>query len=562
MASNILIKRSTGSTAPGTITYGELALTTGANGTQANAGDRLFAGDNNGAAQIVGGRYFCDMLDHVHGTLTAASSVIVDSNSKIDQWKVDDIELNANVITTSTTDADLIFRANGTGKLVIEDGQELEFGTTGDVELSFNDSDAVLDIKRVAGTPDLRIADDMKLNFGNTKDGSIYYDETTTDKIQVEGADWNYATGVQVNYADTTDASNVATAGVTFAGGIGVAATAWVKDLKVDDNTTLGTAAGDTLTVNSTTTFQNGVTFNGTTNIAGNTTQTGSIEIDNLKLDGNVLSTINTIQELIIDPYPAGNDNEGLVIIKGDLQIDGTTTTVNSASMSVNDPTIELGDPTTPINVNTTATFAGNATVDIIVDDVAQLTVGDSVTAAAGIPGGTTISAINTGTKTITLSAAITADLTAGTTLTVVRGADDAMDRGVKVHYNSSGTNKFGFFGYDRTGGGDGAGAWTFMEEATDTNTVFGYIGNRGTVVIGDLELDTDLEVQYGGTGAGTFTSNGIMYGNGTSPVQVTAAANTGTPGQAPDVNDSYQILTVTNAGVPVWTNTIDGGTF
>ena len=562
MASNILIKRSTGSTAPGTITFGELAITTGANGTQANAGDRLFVGDNNGAAQIVGGRYFMDMLDHVHGTVTASSAAIVDSNSKVDQWLVDDISLNANVITTSTTDADLIFRANGTGKLVIEDGQELEFGTTGDVELSYNDSDSVLDIKRVAGTPDLRIADDMKLNFGNTKDGSIRYDETTTDKIQVEGADWNYATGVQVNYADTTDASNVATAGVTFAGGIGVAATAWVKDLKVDDNTTLGTAAGDTLTVNSTTTFQNGVTFNGTTNIAGNTTQTGSIEIDNLKLDGNVLSTINSIQELIIDPYPAGNDNEGLVIIKGDLQIDGTTTTVNSASMSVNDPTIELGDPTTPINVNTTATFAGNATVDIIVDDVTQLTVGDSVTAAAGVPGGTTISAINTGTKTITLSAAITADLTAGTTLTVVRGADDAMDRGVKVHYNDSGTNKFGFFGYDRTGGGDGAGAWTFMEEATDTNTVFGYIGNRGTVVIGDLELDTDLEVQYGGTGAGTFTTNGIMYGNGTSPVQVTAAANTGTPGQAPDVNDSYQILTVTSGGVPVWTNTIDGGTF
>ena len=68
------------------------------------------------------------------------------------------------------------------------------------------------------------------------------------------------------------------------------------------------------------------------------------------------------------------------------------------------------------------------------------------------------------------------------------------MDRGVKVHYNLSGTNKFGFFGYDRTGGGDGAGAWTFIEEATDTGTVFGITGNRGTVVIGDLELDTDLE--------------------------------------------------------------------
>ena len=31
MASNILIKRSTGTTAPGTITFGELAVTTGAN---------------------------------------------------------------------------------------------------------------------------------------------------------------------------------------------------------------------------------------------------------------------------------------------------------------------------------------------------------------------------------------------------------------------------------------------------------------------------------------------------------------------------------------------------
>ena len=81
------------------------------------------------------------------------------------------------------------------------------------------------------------------------------------------------------------------------------------------------------------------------------------------------------------------------------------------------------------------------------------------------------------------------------------------MDRGVKVHYNASGTNKFGFFGYDRTGGADGlAGAWTFIEEATDTGTVFGVTVNRGTVLIGDLELDTDLEVQFGGTGASTFT--------------------------------------------------------
>ena len=118
--------------------------------------------------------------------------------------------------------------------------------------------------------------------------------------------------------------------------------------MNVDDNTTIGTTNGDSLTVNSTTTFQNGVTFNGTTTLSGNTAQTGKIEIDNLKLDGNTLSTINSVQELILDPDPS-TDAGGLVIIKGDLQIDGTTTTVNSASMSVNDPTIELGDPTTPV---------------------------------------------------------------------------------------------------------------------------------------------------------------------------------------------------------------------
>ena len=559
MASNILIKRSTGSTAPGSITFGELAITTGANGTQANAGDRLFVGDNNGAAQIVGGRYFMDMLDHVHGTLTASSSVLVDSNSKIDQWNVDDITLNANVITTSTTDADLIFRANGTGKLVIEDGQELEFGTTGDVELSFNDSDAVLDIKRVAGTPDLRIADDMKLNFGNTKDASIRYDETTTDKIQVEGADWNYGTGVQVNFADTTDASNVATAGVTFAGGIGVAATAYIKDLNVDDNTTIGTAAGDSLTVNATTTFQNGVTFNGTTTISGSTAQTGDIQIDNLKLDGNTLSTINSVQELILDPDPT-TDAGGLVIIKGDLQIDGTTTTVNSASMSVNDPTIELGDPTTPVTLTAAASSGQN---QVVVDAVDQLQVGDTVTSAvAGIPNGTTISAINAGTKTLTLSNNLSQNMADDSVLVTVSGADDQLDRGVKVHYNASGTNRFGFFGYDRTGGADGAGAWTFIENATDTNTVFGITGDRGTVVLGDLELDQDLAVEFGGTGASTFTTNGIIYGNATGELQVTAAANMAAPGTGTDVSESYQILTVTSAGVPVWTDTIDGGTF
>ena len=558
MASNILIKRSTGATAPGTITYGELAVTIGGNGTQANADDRLFVGDNNGAAQIVGGKYFTDMLDHVAGTLTGSSAVIVDSNSKVDNWNVDDINLNGNTITTGTADTDIVLAANGTGKIVIQDGQELEFGTTGDLEFVFNDSDAVLDIKRAAGTPDLRVADDVRLYFGTNKDGGIRYDETSLDKVRVDGADWEFDNQVAVKIADSTASTNSTSGALQVVGGVGVGGKVSAGSLLVEGDAQIGDAPGDALTVNSTTTFQNGVTFNGTTTIQGNIGQTGEFSIDQLKMDGNVIST-TAGTEMIIDPYPAGGDAAGLVIIKGDLQIDGTTTTVNSAEMSVNDPTIALGDPTTVLT-NTSSAASGQA--EVVVDRVTGISAGDTITSASGVPGSTTISSIDVGTKTLTLSANLTGTLAVGTTFTVTRSANDALDRGVKVHYYDGSNSKFGFFGFDRSGGADGLGAWTFIENATDTNGVFGVTGQRGTVVLGDLELDTDLEVQFGGTGASTFTSNGIIYGNTAGALQVTAAANIASPGTGTDATTSYQILTVTSAGVPVWTNTIDGGTF
>ena len=314
MASNILIKRSTGATAPGTITYGELAVTIGGNGTQANADDRLFVGDNNGAAQIVGGKYFTDMLDHVAGTLTGSSAVIVDSNSKVDNWNVDDININGNTITTGTADTDVILAANGTGKIVIQDGQELEFGTTGDLEFVFNDSDAVLDIKRAAGTPDLLIADDVRLYFGTNKDGGIRYDETSLDKVRVDGADWEFDNQVAVKIADSTASTNSTSGALQVVGGVGVGGKVSAGSLLVEGDAQIGDAPGDNLTVNSTTTFANGVTFQGTTTIQGNIGQTGEFSIDSLKMDGNVIST-TAGTEMIIDPYPAGGDAAGLVII-------------------------------------------------------------------------------------------------------------------------------------------------------------------------------------------------------------------------------------------------------
>ena len=62
--------------------------------------------------------------------------------------------------------------------------------------------------------------------------------------------------------------------------------------------------------------------------------------------------------------------------------------------------------------------------------------------------------------------------------------------------------------------------------------------------------LSSDISVADGGTGVSTFTTNGVLYGNGASAIQVTSAGTSG------------QFLSVTAEGVPVYTATIDGGTY
>ena len=73
MASIIRVKRSTGTTAPGSLQFGELGLTIGA-GTQANKGERLFVGDNAGNVDVVGGRYFTDLMVHAPGTVASVTN--------------------------------------------------------------------------------------------------------------------------------------------------------------------------------------------------------------------------------------------------------------------------------------------------------------------------------------------------------------------------------------------------------------------------------------------------------------------------------------------------------
>ena len=223
MASIIRVKRSTGTTAPATLNYGELALTVG-NGTQANKGDRLFVGNSSGNPIDVGGKYYTDLLDHVHGTLTASSAAIVDSSSKIDRWNVDNLRLDGNTLSSTDTDGNITITPNGTGRVQFLDDDELQFGDSDDIRLSYDTAKDALFFERggAGNTADIRIADDIHFQFGTDNDARIYYDEASTDKLQIEGADWNFANGVAITISDTTQSTDKDTGALVVEGGVGI----------------------------------------------------------------------------------------------------------------------------------------------------------------------------------------------------------------------------------------------------------------------------------------------------------------------------------------------------
>ena len=121
MASIIRVKRSTGTTAPTSLNFGELAVTLSGGGTVSNKGDRLFVGDNSGNPQVVGGRYFTDLLSNTAGSVASGANAstasngfvaILDQSRKVDQWNVDNLRLDANVLSSTNTDGDIFFEPN------------------------------------------------------------------------------------------------------------------------------------------------------------------------------------------------------------------------------------------------------------------------------------------------------------------------------------------------------------------------------------------------------------------------------------------------------------------
>ena len=77
-----------------------------------------------------------------------------------------------------------------------------------------------------------------------------------------------------------------------------------------------------------------------------------------------------------------------------------------------------------------------------------------------------------------------------------------------------------------------------------------------GTITTG-VWNGTAITVGYGGTGATTLAAKGVVIGNGTAAVTTAVAANGSNA-----ATTSYSILTTDASNNPVWTDTLDGGTY
>ena len=232
-----------------------------------------------------------------------------------------------------------------------------------------------------------------------------------------------------------------------------------------------------------------------------------------VKIEDNVISSVSGAgDKLFIDPFPDGLSNEGDVIIKGNLQIDGTTTSVNSTAVTVNDPIFVIGDVTSS-RVVTAPVTTGVSTITI--DSVVGINTGDIVSNHTSLPnsGVTTITEVNTTNKVITIQGSTSAGITTTSELTITHAYDTNTDRGIAFNYNTgvgTANNKTGYFGYVDGDGNTGSNApersWTYVPDASTTgNTVS---GTRGFLDIKGIYYQT---ADYNTHGAVYFDENGLQ---------------------------------------------------
>ena len=540
MSTIIQIKRSAGSTAPTTtdLLEGEMAYAEDAANNGANAVLYIESVDSGSAATIdaIGGKKYTSTVDALltKPTTTVSGKVTFSEGTSNGSNKVTlkgpDSLAGDIVITLPSTDGN-------SGDVLVSDGSgNLSFSAPAASSFTISDNQ---------GTPN---TDSFATGGTLTFAGSAGIKTTVSDN-QV---------GIVVDVNGTTALTALADADEFLVYDASATANRKITAEDVADYIYAGLSGDITVT-------EAGVVTIGANSVALGTDTTGNY----------VATVAGTTNQISV----TGSGSEG-----GAVTVALTNDVALVGDLTVGGNDIKSSGGTTAITLSgADAAIAGDLTVtgnDIKSSSATAITLSGADVAIAGdltVTGNDIKS--SGGTTALTLSGAnvtVAGNLTVSGTTTTVNSttltvsdpliglatdntSTDAVDIGLFGVYDTSGAlDLYGGFFRDASDG-----KWKLFKDSQSAPTTTVNTGATGYTVatlVANLEgslsggtvsgLSADIAVADGGTGAGTFTSKGILYGNGTSALAATSA---GTAGQV--------LISGGSGGTPAFGN-IDGGTY